>query len=163
LIDKSEKENEDLRSLQNDSIRRAEEKIKLFLKLCRKYTQKIKNLMILYSKIESHNLNSLAENRDTILLELNETIEKFNKTIYHPKLVSRLIELNEINDINSKKLFEEQYDYSIDDGYLTSQLNLLDTIKNLENQLRKLKDHNNHSDKNKNELETIKLENANNL
>jgi len=109
--------------------------------------------MILYGKIETTNLGSVTESRDNLLLQLNQTIEKFNKTLYHPQLIIKLIEFNRNTEKNSKKLFEEQFETSIDEGYLTNQLNLLETIKNLETQIKKLSEENIQFNKKKNELE----------
>jgi len=126
-------------------IQNMQEKLSLFLKLNRKYIKKIKNIVILFSKMNSDNLESINENRESLIEELNSTLEKFNITIHNPKLVSSLLEISnedsKLNSINTKRLIEETD--PLKDPYLKNELSFIDTIKKLENQLKKLSDENN--------------------
>jgi hypothetical protein len=126
-------------------IQNMQEKLSLFLKLNRKYIKKIKNIVILFSKINSDNIESINENRESLMEELNSTLEKFNITIHNPKLVSSLLEISnedsKLNTLNTKRLLEEID--PLKDPYVKNELSLIDTIKKLENQLTKLSEENN--------------------
>jgi len=76
-----EKENEDLKTEQNQIKQIAGERLTLFLKLCSKYLKKIKNLTLLLSKLDSTSSDAAKEGKDSILSEANKSIEKFNLTV----------------------------------------------------------------------------------
>jgi hypothetical protein len=122
-----------------------QEKLSLFLKLNRKYIKKIKNIVLLFSKLNSDNLESINENRECLIDELSSTLEKFNITIHNPKLVSSLLEISNedttLNTINTKRLLDELD--PLQDPYVKNELSLIDTVKKLENQLKKLSEENN--------------------
>lgn len=129
-----ETENTELRSKLKDKGEKAKEKVVIFIKICKKYIKKIKNLMNLIIKLDSN--NKISESKELMLNELSLTNEKFYNTLHNPKLIDTL---TEGPSSDYKKHF---LDESEDESFFNSQFSLVEMIQNLENQLKTLQTQN---------------------
>jgi hypothetical protein len=102
----------------------------------------MKNLINLFTKIETNNIGSgISESKDVMILELNQTIEKFNKTIQNPKLINTLLESSRTEiDHNTKRLMEEIE--MTDDEFFRNEINLIETVQKLETQIKRYMEEN---------------------
>lgn len=136
-----------------------QEKITLFLKLCRKHTKKIKHLSILFSKLDNTSLQTINESKDNILLELNQSIEKFSKTIHNPAIIQSLLDnIDAKQNSRNRELFEDGNESEED--YFKNEQSLINVVKKLESQIVKLKEeHNKSTAKTNREVQQIEEKN----
>jgi hypothetical protein len=119
---------------------RTHERLTTFLKLCKKYLKKLENMISLYTKFDHSKLTSLSESKEAILEELMRTLSQYSKTINNSNLINSLLENENSNFI--------EVDDDIDDGqddaeaFYKNESLLVDVIKKLEHQIKKLEDEN---------------------
>jgi hypothetical protein len=102
----------------------------------------MKHLIALFAKLDSSKLNSVNETKESMVSELTQTIEQFSKTVYNPKLINTLLDVQSNTlDVNTQRLIEE-LDITGEDQ-MKNELSLINNVQKLESQLRKLQDHNN--------------------
>lgn len=132
-----EKEILDLKEAAENRTLKSKEKTQIFVKLCKKYIKKIKNLVNLITKLESN--SPISESKTLLVNELTTTIEKFFNTVYNPKLLDTLTEgVSQTNESNKRKFLEE----SEDESYFDNQVNLIEIVQNLEKQVHSLENQN---------------------
>lgn len=97
-------------------------------------------MISLFTKMETTNLNSITDSKEAMLMELTDTIDKFNKTIYNPKLMNTIFEIN-LNDIdlNTRRLMDE-LENTKDDDFFKNEFSLLEVVQKLETQLNRIKE-----------------------
>ncbi len=130
-----ENEREIIRNKNSEYIGKTEEKVTLFVKLCRKYAKKLHNMIFLMNKLELSGSAALTENKEHLVKDISLTIEKFAKTINNPHLVSSLLD---IESNYHRYEFEEEKEY---DGY-ANDTGLVDVVKKLEYQIARLQEQN---------------------
>lgn len=136
-----ESENYSLKLKLKEKGEKVNEKVVIFVKICKKYIKKIKNLLNLINKLESN--SKVSESKELLVNELNLTNEKFYNTIHNPKLLDTLTET--LIDHSKKKYLDE----SEDDSSFAGQFSLVDIIHNLENQVKALQSQNENLKKRK--------------
>lgn len=122
--------------MHDDYLITTQDKLHLFLKLCKKYTKKLKNITTL---LNNHTLsNSPSESKEILIMEISQTIDKFNETMNNPKLKSSLLNSN---DINSNRHIQNELE-NTEDNFYKNETSLVNTIQRLESQVRKLQNEN---------------------
>ncbi len=121
---------QELRLVLNNKGNKSKEKIAIFVKICKKYIKKIRNLLNLITKLDAN--VKMSEGKELLINEMYTTNEKFYNTVYNPKLIDTLIEGT---FDNTKKSFLEE---SEDESFFSSQVSLVDIVQNLENQVKSL-------------------------
>jgi hypothetical protein len=146
-------ENEELKIKSDNIIQSFLEKMNILIKLNRKYIKKIKNILTLLNKLGKSNLESLNQNRDLMMLELIETVEKFNHTMHNQKLIESIIGSEKI-DSDLKNLICKEDNNDNDEYFQSQEINFIETIKVLETEIKKVTEENSSLKCQKMELQT---------
>ena len=120
----------------NEELNKKTEKFSLFVKVCRKFLKKLKNIYALVLKVETQNIKSIMENKDKIFDEFNIILENFDNIINDPNILTDFRNNNETNS-NLYNILETN-----DNDSLTKLFNFIDIIGKLELNNKKLLDKN---------------------
>ncbi len=130
-----------------DKFRNFTDKFILFIKLVRKYAKKLKGIMDLINKSNEnpksikektdYNFNMKELHKENLLLELLNTIEKFNVTIHNQQLIDNILDSTDKNLNSVTKKIIEEFDKNEKDEMLKNK-ELIQIIEQLEFQIKKL-------------------------
>ena len=120
----------------NEELNKKTEKFSLFVKVCRKFLKRLKNIYALVLKVETQNIKSIMENKEKIYDEFNLILENFDNIINDPNILTDFRNNNETNS-NLYNILETN-----DNDSLTKLFNFIDIIGKLELNNKKLLDKN---------------------
>jgi hypothetical protein len=116
---------------------RLQERVTTFIKLCKKYVQKLNNVINVYTKLDLNGLTSVTQSKEKLLDELATTMGSYSKTVNNPNLINSLLECN---NKDYSELIEE--DYSNREDFYKNESMLVEVVKGLEGQIFKLQQQN---------------------
>lgn len=128
-------ENEHLAFKHIEENKKQADKFFTFLKICKKYLSKIKNINQLLAKFEQKSIKSLTDNKNKIQIEISKIIDDFDSVVNNPQIVKDLT-----NSFLEHKLLDKQEENESEN--INKIFNFIDLIGKLEMNNQKLLEQN---------------------